>query len=280
MKHIQVAVNCDTEYIMHLAAMLESLFDFLHKDTHLDLYILYYDMHHICFNTLKTLHVNKNFTIIPIRLSDEQAHINFGEYILPHLKNNVPYYRLFMGELIRDVSKILYLDCDVIIQDDITPLFDLDVNDVELLAVREPDYSTGILHRFNSGVMLANLDKWRENRILERGIEYAQTHPLPLHDQSVLNAVIKDWKTLDYKWNALTSHYDRSFEHNLLKFLMTEEQFIDLRHNPKIVHYNGSVKPWNIDRCKGPLRFRELYRRYRNKTPWKLAGGGAILITQ
>ncbi|WP_084797857.1 glycosyltransferase family 8 protein [Neobacillus mesonae] len=57
---------------------------------------------------------------------------------------------------------------------------------------------------FNAGVLLMNLQKWRENKISSQVIQYIKEHPklIKLMDQDALNAVLYDkCLKLEPKWN-------------------------------------------------------------------------------
>lgn len=100
------------------------------------------------------------------------------------------------------VSKVLYLDADILVLDDIAPLCRMELNGALLGAVT--DYLDACLKRgeplfaavprvsnyFNAGVLLIDLGRWREEDIAAKAMAYLAAHPdTPYSDQDALNVV-------------------------------------------------------------------------------------------
>ncbi|MAS94941.1 MAG: hypothetical protein CMO55_17225 [Verrucomicrobiales bacterium] len=147
-------------------------------------------------------------------------------------------------------SKILYLDSDLYIQSDITSLWKTSCAGYPVAAVRDQiipeigadhgviDWEVRKLNPeipyFNSGVMLMNLDIWREREIAEACFNCAcefMAHfegPPPLHDQYALNVICyHDWLPLDGTWNSFAQKIRKCPE------------------DAKIVHFAGAQKPFH-----------------------------------
>ncbi len=173
------------------------------------------------------------------------------------------YFRIFLPTLLDNtIKKALYLDCDLIVRKDISELWDVNVENHALGAVDESvlfgwDKKERLMEElgmptdapyFNAGVLLLNLERWRETDVSNRLVEYLQLHPnLTYMDQDALNAVLlNDWLPLDYKWNYTTYHWD------------------PLPHiKPAIIHFCGWYKPWNSD-----IRFNKKYFKYLQLSQW------------
>jgi hypothetical protein len=187
------------------------------------------------------------------------------------------YYRLLLPEGVPgNVDRVIYLDCDLVVNHDLWDLWTVDIGDMSLGAVPELIQSAryassraGIrLHRelglrpdlelFNSGVMVVNLAKWRETQVASRAMSYLREAALYLrwHDQEALNAVVAgDWMPLDARWNV-TMHAYRG---------RPDSRLNELVRTPRIVHYNAAIKPWQAD--FGHER-RDLFYRYLDDTAW------------
>lgn len=84
-------------------------------------------------------------------------------------------------------DKLLYLDIDIMIANDIRQLWDIDVTDYEYAAVKEkygcwlirPDY-------FNAGMLLMNMAMIRETGLLVKARELIRTKKLLFADQSAI----------------------------------------------------------------------------------------------
>ncbi len=132
--------------------------------------------------------------------------------ITPH------YYRLLMPWIVPEtIQKLIYLDCDTLILEDIAELWKTDVTECIIGAVENPwskmpdavqNYmELGIdVHTkyFNSGVMLININSWKSQNISDRVMEVTSMNEKHVYawDQYGLNVVLANkWKELDQKWN-------------------------------------------------------------------------------
>lgn len=120
-------------------------------------------------------------------------------------------YRLYLPELLPDISKIIYLDCDILANGDIKGLWEMDADgfcaagrfDPPLLGfVPLPEEKRKKMEPFweeidwnsyiNSGVLLMNLDRIRrEHRLLEEAISFWEKYACSLPDQDAINYVFR-----------------------------------------------------------------------------------------
>ncbi len=193
--------------------------------------------------------------------------------------------RLLMpGLLPEELSRAIYLDVDLVVLGDIEELWNLPVSDYPVLATQEyivPTISDPYVVNlfkdldldpdtkyFNSGVMLVNLDYWREQDTTEQLLVYLADHVerLIFWDQDVLNAVLANqWGELAPQWNAVT-HVHEAGEWRESESPYTEEAFNAALKNPNIVHFCTPRKPWKPE-YNHPAK--ALYFEYLDKTPWK-----------
>jgi lipopolysaccharide biosynthesis glycosyltransferase len=202
----------------------------------------------------------------------------FGTESFSHLRVSghislASYIRLFMTQIIDpDIDKVLYLDCDLVIRDDIEGLWNTDISNYFLAAVADPysDNHVNLGFRpdekyFNAGVLLVNLEKWRSANMLPTLIAYAEenTSILRYHDQCTLNAVFRGQVLfLSPRWNFPARNADLPAS----AFGMTTDEFDRLRHGPSIVHYTTDAKPWFY--AHEP-HYKKLYYEYLAFTPWR-----------
>lgn len=152
------------------------------------------------------------------------------------------YFRLALPSLLpSDMDRILYLDIDIVVDGDLSELYNTPFNGHYLVAAsHKPDYHlnpvplAGVtpLHGgyFNAGVLLLNLPLFRERIRFEDYIEVAQNKDLQWHDQGILNYLFWD-KTIyipTLKYNFRPFWADRVSEH------------------PVIIHYATIYKPWDL----------------------------------
>lgn len=176
---------------------------------------------------------------------------------------NVVYGRLLLGNLLPvEVRRVIYLDCDMLVRDPIEGLFETDMQSFPLAAVRD-SISPFIIGKrdmaqnrdlfeyadpyFNSGMLLIDLDAWREfdmrekvKAIAERGIMNRL-----YYDQDMLNLIFhNNWLALDWRWNTIDAHPAHE------------------GMNPAILHFTGVNKPWALP--AGILRSTAYARWYRH----------------
>lgn len=256
MENIYIVSAADNQYALHLAVMLTSLCQNANKNKNLFFYLIHSELsigNQILFKKLcKKYQVNLSFLSINKELFD-------GVKITAHI-SEAAYYRILIPHLLPDrIEKVIYLDCDLIIKDDISKLWRVNIPDHFLAAVENPGFKRyDILipkgaKYFNSGVLVLNVKKWRENSISDEVLQYIENFPEKIiyWDQDALNAVLYDkWLDLDPKWNQQTNFFTLDFSKNNPS--MTP--FLDAVHFPSIIHYTGSSKPWH-DKNNHPLKY-------------------------
>lgn len=193
------------------------------------------------------------------------------------------YYRLFITSLLpTNIDKAIYLDCDMIIRDDLSGLWCTDLTNAPLAAVYQHNEwadhndSWGRLGLpreygyFNAGCLVFNLKFLRENKFLQQAVEYINNHfdSIISHDQDVLNALFYDVTVpLDCKWNYLPLFEEKAFEkHEFPEKCHYKEEKSHDDFKPVIIHYVSKPKPWDYG-CDNA--YREEYFKYLSRTPWK-----------
>jgi len=184
------------------------------------------------------------------------------------------YYRILLPTVLPLLSKVLWLDCDILVLKDISPLFNIDMTHYAVAAV-EDILKLKDEHRlqlnlsyadsyFNSGVMMVNLDYWREHDVERRLLEFSKMErDVFFEDQDALNHVFrKQWFQLSPQWNRLyPAIYPKT---NFRSF-----NDINTFENPKIIHFAGPLKPWYNIKWFSNRKFIRLYRFYLTKTDWE-----------
>lgn len=164
------------------------------------------------------------------------------------------YSRLYGSEICQDVERLLYLDSDLIVLDEISDLFFYDLSGKPLGAVPHVQlpYQDVFIHRFdvkgkdiffNSGVLLFDARTWRRNNYGNVIIEWINKNAGKLYypDQDALNSIFwKNYCHLPGVWNVEARLYKEKF----LGLPQTTEVSDRTKH-PKIIHYTGANKPWS-----------------------------------
>ena len=261
----------DKNYIQHLCAALISLLE-NNNDMVFDIYILSSGMSKTSLNRINSISNSYHCTINYITISDEL----FVEHAIAHpFYPKGIYYRLLIPELI-DKDKVLYLDCDIIVNGSIKELYNIDLKDYYVGAIEDPGFDRHDQLRmnksakyFNSGIMLINLAKWKNTGLQKKVIEFIENNPdsIWFPDQCGLNSIINgQWISVPLKYNQQTSIFSESFEEMFDCF--TKDELKEAKINPVIVHYTGGSKPWHSTN-KHPYKY--LYWKYLKMTPYRHA---------
>ena len=191
-----------------------------------------------------------------------------------HYGNVMMFARLLLSSVLPDLDKIIYLDCDIVVLNDLQSLWNFDVSDVAVAMA--PDFTLkdkSTLNRLgittgyylNSGVILMNLDYWRKHDVQNRIFSYIleKGDKLIYNDQDALNSILQnEHEELHIKYNF--SYY---YFHRLIGVLYKEKihEIIEARDNPIIFHYFGPLKPWSLGAY---LPGKELFIQYQNLSCW------------
>lgn len=132
--------------------------------------------------------------------------------------------RAALSKVFPDEHRVLLLDPDTIVCDDISPIWDTDINDYYFAAVKETRNNTHTkIPYFNAGVMLMNLDKLRNDHMDDIVINVINSKYYTHMEQDVLNYIC------DTKILPLPSEYNASF-------------VSDPTEHPRIMHFLSRAK--------------------------------------
>ncbi len=168
-------------------------------------------------------------------------------------------YRLVMAEALSDVGKVVWCDCDVVFNCDLTELFQTDIEGYDWAAIpmERPDERAGIHRHWNgtdvvytSCCLVADLDHWRKSRFAEKfartATRYDETLLMP--DLDVLNSIAAHVKPLPIDYSVfirLVTDGVSASEYPWLERMFGAETLRRAIDHPKIVHFAGpSMKVW------------------------------------
>lgn len=241
-KHIDILLSSDDNYSMPLATLITSIAYSKNEDTTVTIYIVddgISSPNKIKINTLYKSDFKIVFLEIP-NLSD--LSIN-SEIIDASYLSVAMYYRLYSTKLLPEsLHRVLYLDCDMIVCQDLWELYSMDFEDKYAIGVRDVFEEECCLRLdlnqyVNSGMLLVNLDKWRENDLITQFEKYSKDNSrlIKWPDQDIINGTcLEKIKIVDSKWNVQTGTD------------ITHEQQNILARNAGIIHYISIKKPWKI----------------------------------
>ena len=168
--------------------------------------------------------------IINCRVTSEQ---------ISRYKTDISYtvfLRYFVSDFVQE-DKALYLDCDLVVTKNLDNLFETDLQEYPLAAVR--DYGGRVYYgreMFNAGVLLINNRLWKQENMSQRLIDLTNEwhDKVDQADQSILNMLFENrWIEMEFDNNHVVIH----------------KQFTDYelpvgQDYPGIIHYLSHRKPW------------------------------------
>lgn len=184
------------------------------------------------------------------------------------------YYRFLLPEIL-DCDKVLYLDCDIIVTAKLSKLWNTDLQGYACGVIEDQCGDDITLHNridnynryFNSGVLLMNLQYWREQHVAEKLVNFISTHPEKClyPDQDALNSILSEQVLfLEYQYN-----YQELFLRNATSILLHKSKWCNLLPSnviPTIIHYTGQTKPWH-KMCRHP--YASIFQEFKKMSPWK-----------
>lgn len=212
-----------------------------------------------------------------------KIHAFLKNEITQEVSSLAKYYRLFLPTLLPDsVNKIIYFDCDGLILSSLKNLWETDVSDYEIAAVldivsldakREIDLQPEDDY-INSGMLLINLERWRNDGLEAKMIDYilsTKGRKFHFNDQRVINKICKHKKILAPRFNVLTPFFVMTVNqlkkyHHILNYY-SQEEINEAKLAPVFCHLTPYLtdRPW-VKKNYHPLK--KIYCQFQNETHW------------
>lgn len=271
---INILCATDENYAPYCGIMLTSLFD-SNRDCHFNVYV-FIDGNFSDTNKEKYYRLGQKYKNAINLMKIDNSMIEAFPMTSYHITRPT-YYRLLVTELLPiNIHRVLYLDCDLIVVGDIKSLWNVDLCGGAIAGVSEctPDCHCSRLEYpvtfgyFNAGVMVIDLDYWRENKTFEKLCMFSSQSgsKLELYDQDILNGYLFDKKQLlPARFNFIVGLYYASPWNSFTK--EKRDYYHSECSKVVIIHYAGPVKPWNYKLYGGP--FLSEWEKYRWKSLWR-----------
>ena len=223
----------DYAYIRQIETAMKSL---CRHNSHVKIYVLNQDIPQEWFSRLRVYLQEMGGDLIDCKLIGPQFQMNWSNK-LPHI-NHMTFARYFIPDFVTE-DKVIYLDSDLVVTGDLTPLFELDLGENYLAATRSC-FGAGI--GFNAGVLLINNKKWKAENIRQKLIDLTEKEHENVGegDQSILNMLffnsyIEINETFNYQIG-----FDRGAAEQGHAWILGKS----INPLPKILHYISQDKPW------------------------------------
>lgn len=257
-----MAFVCDDGYVMQTAVAITSLIHSKNSDSQYDIYVL---GAHIKEENCRILQSMSSETV---RISVLQQ--NVSRQLSQQTESDSIYrvatkaalLKFDIAELLKNEDKVIYLDGDIIVCQDLSPLFNTDLGNCYAAVVRDvpqvlfdnPLINVGLGQEyFNSGVMVMNLKLLRQENTRARLVATKQEMVDDvLMDQNVLNKVFAGRVVqLPLRYNVLYANLKRCWNENGVVqrlnqiYGSTYRRPRDLLRNAAVIHYSSKDKPWS-----------------------------------
>ena len=241
--NIPIFLSSDNNYAPLVATCMASIL--ANTKSFIEFYILDGGISPNNVEKIKSLkHSFNNFSIEFIKIDYDKY---FKDFNVRNHWTKAIFARLLLPEIKPKINKAIYLDVDIIATGDIAELYNENLDDFILGAVWESWSENGIntshkkrlvlaeTHKyFNSGVLLINCDKWRNENLIKKLFNIADKYKdrPDLQDQDMLNKCFdNNYKVLPEKYNYLTTNY----------YVYEKQSEYIIRH------LTGNVRPWQLN---------------------------------
>ena len=241
--NIPVFLSSDNNYAPLVATTMASILS--NTKSFIEFYILDGGITSDNVEKIQSLKNNfNNFSIEFIKIDYEEC---FKDFTPAKRLTKAAFSRLLIPELKTPLNRAIYLDADTLLTGNIAEFYNEDLENYALGAVwEEYDQYIGYPERkicmefsdnhkyFNSGVLLIDCQKWRQNRIFDKlvNIEKEYKNRKKTNDQDILNKCFdNNYKILPRKYNYLTGNFT---------YFKNDTDII-------IRHMVGRIRPWQIN---------------------------------
>lgn len=272
----------DERYLPHAAASIVSLCEHTPPDAEAQLHLLSMGIQPESSRALQELAGRYGRTLRIWEMGDLETWfghaVDTGGFALSAMA------RLFLARVLpEDIHRVLYLDCDTIILEDLSSLERLDMQGCPVGMVQEPTVRHDRLTRLgltpetvyhNSGVLLIDLDRWRAENTEQTVLDYFRAHAgdIIAPDQDALNGALAGHICLlppRYNYGSVQIYYRWAAQRKMCApapFYPTEAAYTAAAEPPAIVHFLGEERPW---RAGNTHPYRQAYLDALAQTPWR-----------
>lgn len=258
MEKINICFIVNDKYAWLAGAAIFSIFKNKNKSSKYEIFIISHNINKENKDKLNSL--NKNgFKISCVELKEAQKYDQIP--ITSWHTSKISLFKFDIPAILSDLDKVLYLDADILVQKDLEALYNTNLQENYAAVIRDPlpilrdrkkhAEDLGLESEtayFNSGVMLLNLKKLREENITEKLINYKINKYNYFMDQDAFNAVFRgNVKYISVKYNIFPLFLE-NFTVEQLEGFYGEKFCKKLSDNCKsavILHLVGYKKPWS-----------------------------------
>lgn len=250
--NIPICLSCDDNYFCYLTVTIQSIILHAKSSSNYDILILHSNLSEYKQLDFLSQVLPENFCIRFVCINTATNNLKL---MFPKSKylSAAYYYRILIPVLFSSYDKIIYLDCDLILNHDISEFFSIKLSYLHLIGA-VPDLSianeaknsqkmmfyiknrlklTDEEHYINSGVLLLNIKQMNAEKtavLLLQALHASLHDPFKFQDQDIINMICANRVFfIDFRWNFITDKIN---------------ELSQINDEPYIIHYAGADKPW------------------------------------
>lgn len=257
MNNINVCLSCDDNYSKYAGVVIASILSNANKTDSLSFYILDGGISYIRKQEILSLKTIKNCEINFIDI-DQTLFIEYSKIKTHSYVTAATYYRLKLSSLLPNIDRIIYFDCDMVVNSSLKELFNVEMGECLVAGVK--DINKRMLKKnptyVNAGMLVFDLKNMRKDNTEEKFLSWTtkNAESIKVGDQTIINEVCKNKiKIVHDKWNVQSSNFTNRSSYT---------------NKPNVVHFVAKKKPWHWASFS---YHRDLYFKYLQLTPWKLS---------
>lgn len=284
--NVPVVFSSSNSFAPYLGVALKSMMDTISAENNYDIIVLEKSIRDEEKEKLVNICAEKKN--VSLRFINTRSLVSNTSFYVPTSElSEETYYTVLVPWILRNYDKALVLDCDLIINHDVAQLYNTDLRDSYIGAVKEIVY-LGFLNNpllnvdnslteyteiklglknpydyFNAGVLLMNLTKFRNNYSMETFLDMIDKNQFSIVEQDLLNSVCAgNVLFLNYAWNFMSCLSEPSIideklspsDTTIPNLKLAPENEISLyeeaSNQPYIYHYLTRLKPWKCPYLK------------------------------
>lgn len=269
---VPIVLAANNRFAPYLDIMIRSIVKHSSDNRAYDFIVLHSNITERNQNLILQENLRSNNTI---RFVNVDEYFDRSKFFVDQHLSIETYYRLIIPEIMPNYHKILYLDCDMVVLEDVAKLYDIDLEGNVLAAVKDIDIAgqtkMGVnklgkylktklglenpFDYFQCGTLVLDLDALKKLTSSEELMKIATSYSYRCHDQDVLNKVCKGHVFyLEQEWNVIMNWENFYSGTSRMQFIKSAPrnlfyEYQEARNHPLIVHYAGYQKPWTYGDC-------------------------------
>ncbi len=247
--------STDNRYVLFCIVSIQSLIDKTDVNKCYSICVLYCELDEKYIDMIESMSTDNVFVytlclkdIIPQNIFFKKSY--FSEAM---------FYRIMVPELFFFKNKVLYIDNDTIINENISEAFDIEFDNNQVIGA-VTNFSNYFMYQYvdgvmkmdideyiNSGVIMFNIQSFIDNKIKEECIEIIRSGSnFKFPDQDIINIVCKDKiKHFPLKWNYTWIYAEpTSAQYELTRDM--REKYDEISNKFAILHFTTDRKPWDF----------------------------------